>query len=121
MSKIDELLKRVGADFDLENKKIKATVSKYNDNIVNIRIEVLEDNTVELEVKAFEEYISTLPDDLFMEVIEYLGHDESQRINDCIYSGNLESVRSGILKFKQSLKKVIEARMEELSSILPSC
>ena len=28
MSKIDELLKKVGADLDLENKKVKATVSR---------------------------------------------------------------------------------------------
>ena len=121
MSKIDELLKKVGADFDIENKKVKAIVSTNGENIINIRIEVLEDNSAKIESEKFQEYVSTLPDDLFMAVLDLMGEDEVKRVNDCINSEELESVRAGILKFKQALKKAINIKLNELNSILPSC
>ena len=121
MSKIDELLKRVGADFNLENKKVKAIVTSNGENIINIRIEVLKDNSAKIQTEKFEEYVNTLPDDLFMATLEVLGEDEVKRIDNCIHSEDLESVRSGIIKFKQALSKVIEAKLNELKSILPSC
>ena len=121
MSKIDELLKKVGADFNLENKKVKATVSSDGDKIINIRIEVLKDNSAKIQTEKFEEYVNTLPDDLFMATLEVLGEDEVKRIDNCIHSEDLESVRSGIIKFKKALSKVIEAKLTELKSILPSC
>ena len=121
MSKIDELLKKVGADFNLENKKVKAIVTSNGENIINIRIEVLKDNSAKIQTEKFEEYVNTLPDDLFMATLEVLGEDEVKRIDNCIHSEDLESVRSGIIKFKQALSKVIEAKLNELKSILPSC
>ena len=68
MSKIDELLKQVGADFDIENKKAKVTVSSNGTDIINIKIEVLEDNSAKIESEKFEEYINTLPDEFENEV-----------------------------------------------------
>ena len=121
MSKLDELLKKVGADFNIENKKVKATVSSNGKDIINIRIQVLEDNSAKIESEKFQEYVNTLPDDLFMAVLDLMGEDEVKRVNDCIFSENLESVRAGILKFKQTLKKVINGKLNELNSILPSC
>jgi archaellum component FlaF (FlaF/FlaG flagellin family) len=121
MSKIDELLKKVGADFNLENKSVKATVTSNGSNIINIRIEVLKDNSAKIQTEKFEEYVNTLPDDLFMATLEVLGEDEVKRIDNCIHSEDLESVRSGIIKFKKALSKVIEAKLTELKSILPSC
>lgn len=121
MSKIDDLLKKVGADFDLDNKKVKAIVSTNGENIINIRIEVLEDNSAKIESEKFQEYVSTLPDDLFMAVLDLMGEDEVKRVNDCISSEDLEAVRAGILKFKSVLKEVICTKLNELNSILPSC
>lgn len=121
MSKIDELLKKVGADFNLENKKVKATVSSDGNKIINIRIEVLEDNSAKIESEKFQEYVNTLPDDLFMATLDLMGEDEVKRVNDCIFSENLESVRAGILKFKKVLEQAIKMKLNELNSILPSC
>ena len=121
MSKLDELLKKVGADFNIENKKVKATVSSNGKDIINIRIEVLEDNSAKIESEKFQEYVNTLPDDLFMAVLDVLGEDEVKRLNNYIFSEDLESVRAGILKFKQTLKKVINGKLNELHAILPSC
>jgi len=121
MSKIEELLKKVGADFNLENKKVKAIVSSDGEKIINIRIEVLEDNSAKIESEKFQEYINTLPDDLFIATLDFMGEDEVKKINDCIFSENLESVRAGIHKFKKYLKKVVNDRLTELNSILPSC
>lgn len=121
MSKIDELLKKVASDLDIENSKIKATVNRTEQNIINIRIELLEDNIVKKQTEKFEEYVNTLPDDLFMATLEILGQDEVKRIDKCIHSNDLESVRGGIIKFKQALAKVIENKLAELKQILPSC
>jgi len=121
MTKIEELLRQVGADFNLENKSVKATVSTNGDNIINIRIEVLKDNSAKIQTEKFEEYLNTLPDDLFMATLEVLGEDEVKRIDNCLHSDDLEAVRSAIIKFKQALSKVIEAKLKELKSILPSC
>ena len=121
MSKIDELLKKVASDLDIENSKIKATVTRTEQNVINIRIELLEDNIVKKQIEKFEEYVNTLPDDLFMATLEILGQDEVKRIDKCIHSNDLESVRGGIIKFKQALAKVIETKLAELKQILPSC
>ena len=121
MSKIDELLKKVASDLDIENSKIKATVSRTEQNIINIRIELLEDDIAKKQTEKFKEYVNTLPDDLFMETLEILGQDEVKRIDKCIHSNDLESVRGGIIKFKQALSKVIENKLTELKQILPSC
>ena len=121
MSKIDELLKKVASDLDIENSKIKATVNRTEQNIINIRIELLEDDIIKKQTEKFEEYVNTLPDDLFMETLEILGQDEVKRIDKCIHSNDLESVRGGIIKFKQALSKVIENKLTELKQILPSC
>ena len=121
MSKIDELLKKVASDLDIENSKIKATVNRTEQNIINIKIELLEDNIIKKQTEKFEEYVNTLPDDLFMATLEILGQDEVKRIDKCIHSNDLESVRGGIIKFKQALEKVIENKLAELIQILPSC
>lgn len=121
MSKIDKLLKKVASDLDIENSKIKATVTRTEQNIINIRIELLEDNIVKKQIEEFEEYVNTLPDDLFMTTLDILGQDEVKRIDKCIHSDDLESVRGGIIKFKQALAKVIENKLAELKQILPSC
>lgn len=121
MSKIDKLLKEVASDLDIENSKIKATVTRTEQNVINIRIELLEDNIVKKQIEKFEEYVNTLPDDLFMETLDILGQDEVKRIDKCIHSNDLESIRGGIIKFKQALAKVIENKLAELKQILPSC
>lgn len=121
MSKIDELLKKVASDLDIENSKIKATVSRTEQNIINIKIELLEDNIVKKQTEKFKEYVNTLPDDVFIATLEVLGQDEVKRIDKCINSDDLESVRGGIIKFKQALAKVIENKLTELKQILPSC
>ena len=121
MSKNKELHKKVASDLDIENSKIKATVSRTGDKVINIKIEVLEDNSAKIESEKFQEYVNTLPDDLFMETLDMLGQDEVKRIDKCIHSNDLESVRGGIIKFKQALAKVIENKLTELKQILPSC
>ena len=121
MSKIDELLKKVASDLDIENSKIKATVTRTEQNIINIRIELLEDDIIKKQTEKFKEYVNTLPDDLFMATLEILGQDEVKRIDKCIHSDDLESIRGGIIKFKQALAKVIENKLTELKQILPSC
>ena len=55
-----------------------------------------------------------------MGTLDIRGQDEVKRIDKCIPSNDLESVRGGIIKFKQALAKVIETKLAELKQILPS-
>ena len=56
-----------------------------------------------------------LDDDLFVSVCEFLGNDELKRIQECIYSDNIDSVRAGIIKFKKALSTVAKNKIKALS------
>lgn len=56
------------------------------------------------EVDQFQKYLESLDDDLFIDVCEYLGDLEVHKIQECLESGKLETVRAGIAKFKMALQ-----------------
>lgn len=59
------------------------------------------------EVGKFRKYLESLDDDLFIDVCEYLGESELNKIQECLESGKLESVRAGITKFRMALSNVV--------------
>lgn len=70
------------------------------------------------EADTFQKYLESLDDDLFVGACEYLGEDNIHRIQECLKSGKLETVRSGIAKFKEALSKLVNAKIEYLKSLL---
>jgi hypothetical protein len=47
-----------------------------------------------------------------------LGEDNIHRIQACLESGKLETVRSGIAKFREALSKLVNQQIEYLKSLL---
>lgn len=70
------------------------------------------------EADTFQKYLESLDDDLFVGACEYLGEDNIHRIQACLKSGKLETVRSGIAKFREVLSKLVNAKIEYLKSLL---
>lgn len=70
------------------------------------------------EASSFQSYLETLDDDLFVDVCEYLGKEEVHKIQECLESGSLETVRSGVVKFKMALTSVVKKQIEYLNSLL---
>lgn len=66
------------------------------------------------EVDQFQKYLESLDDDLFIDVCEYLGELEVHKIQECLESGKLETVRAGIAKFKMALSDIAKKRIESL-------
>lgn len=67
------------------------------------------------EVDQFQKYLESLDDDLFIDVCEYLGELEVHKIQECLESGKLETVRAGIAKFKMALSDA-KKRIEQLKA-----
>lgn len=68
------------------------------------------------EVGKFQKYLESLDDDLFIDVCEYLGESELNKIQECLESGKLELVRAGITKFKMALSNVVTMKIEQLKA-----
>ena len=68
------------------------------------------------EVDQFQKYLESLDDDLFIDVCEYLGQLEVHKIQECLESGKLETVRAGIAKFKMALSDIAKKRIEQLKA-----
>lgn len=68
------------------------------------------------EVDKFQKYLESLDDDLFVDVCEYLGKSELNKIQECLESGKLESVRAGIAKFRMALSHVVTMKIEQLKA-----
>lgn len=66
------------------------------------------------EVDQFQKYLESLDDDLFIDVCEYLGELgelEVHKIQECLESGKLETVRAGIAKFKMALSDIAKREL----------
>lgn len=68
------------------------------------------------DVDQFQKYLESLDDDLFIDVCEYLGELEVHKIQECLESGKLETVRAGIAKFKMALSDIAKKRIEQLKA-----
>ena len=64
-------------------------------------------NLAKEEAEDFREYLNKLDDDLFIDVCDSLGQETVTRIHNCLNSEDIETVRSGILRFKNELKEVL--------------
>lgn len=58
------------------------------------------------EKDEFEEYVETLNEDLYESVIQALGAEKVKRMTECLSSSNIDTVRSAISLFKNTVKEV---------------
>lgn len=83
-----------------------------------VSIEAQYTNAAKQEVRDFKKLIEELDDDLFLEICESLGNDVVLRIQECVNSEDVESVRSAAIRFKTELKNVVNKRIKYYTDIL---
>ena len=90
---------------------------EYHQNGLNITTQFTDDgftitcdysDVFSNEKDEFEEYVENLDENLYEEVIETLGVDKVKAMTDCLASSNIETVRSAISLFKNTVKKVAQ-------------
>ena len=75
-------------------------------------------NPVQSEVDKFTDFLNSLDDELFVNICEKIGNDGLQRIQNCLDSENIESVRSAISYFKAHAREYIENKTKYLNEQL---
>ena len=82
--------------------------AKSSDNALQLQVSYETPKpTAKSEAQDFQKFIETIDDDLFTDVCESLGGEQLSRITNCLNSKDIESVRSGVLRFKQEMRNVL--------------
>lgn len=91
--------------------------AKSSDGCTSLQISY-EEPSAKKEVEDFEKYLENLDDDLFVETCESLGNENVVKINQCLKSNNIESVRSAIMRFKTELKEILTNKIQYYTECL---
>lgn len=75
-------------------------------------------NPVQSEVEKFTDFLNGLDDELFVDICEQIGNDGLQKIQNCLDSENIESVRSAVSYFKAHTRKFIADKTKYLNEQL---
>ena len=114
-----ELLEAIGSNqeycFSEDGLTIKVTQSNNS-----ISLDVSYEDTVQKELDDFKKFNESLNDNLFIEVCERLGNKQLKNIDDCISSTDIESVRAGILKFKNTVRELVKHKMQYYTELYNS-
>lgn len=93
--------------------------AKSSDGCTTLKVSYEEPKkSAKSESEDFKKFIESLDDDLFTDVCESLGGDNLTRITNCLNSNDVESVRSGVLRFKQELKDVLNNKISYYTECL---
>lgn len=118
-----ELVKAINENREYNYEKDGLTIkAKSNDNSLSLSIAYNEDkkesNLARKEMLKFQEFLNKLDDDLFIEVCDSLGQREIEKIQECLNSDKLETVRAAILNFRSALNKIITNKIVYLKSLI---
>ena len=75
-------------------------------------------NPVQSEVEKFTDFLNSLDDELFVGICEKIGNDGLQKIQNCLDSENIESVRSAVSYFKAHAREFIADKTKYLNEQL---
>lgn len=122
-NQLKELVKAINNNTPYEFEQDGLTVkANSGDNYVNLLIAYNEDkkeeNLAKKEAAKFRDFLNELDDDIFTETCEEL--DNLQEINECLNSSKLETVRAGIMKFKNALSAVATRKINKLVNYVRS-
>ena len=108
-SQFQELFDALAENGEYNYSENGLTISaKSSDNELSLQVSYeTPKQTAESEAKDFQKFIETIDDDLFTDVCESLGGEQLSRIANCLNSKDIESVRSGVLRFKQEMREVL--------------
>ena len=86
--------------------------AKSSDNALSLQVSYETPKpTAKSEAQDFQKFIETIDDELFTDVCESLGSDQLSRIANCLNSDDVESVRSGVLRFKKEMREVLNNKI----------
>lgn len=109
-----ELMKASENNEDYKFNKNGLDIS-MNSSDNGFELSVKYNNPVQSEVEKFTDFLNELDDELFVDICERIGDDGLQRIQDCLDSKNIESVRSAISYFKANAKDFINDKIKYLN------
>lgn len=118
-----ELVKAINEnrEYNYEENGLKINANS-NDNSLQLSIaydkDKKENSLVQKELDNFQNYLKDMDDDLFTEVCDALDNEEIQKIQNCLNSNKLETVRAAIIKFKNAARKIIARKIAYLNNIL---
>ena len=69
------------------------------------------------EVDEFTRYCENMDDELFVSICEFIGKDGLNKIQDCLDSNNIESVRSAIQFFRNNAKDYVSSKINAYKEI----
>lgn len=72
---------------------------------------------VQEELTSFTDYCESLNDELFVGICEYIGKDGLNKIQNCLDSGNIDTIRGAILYFKSKAKTYVDSKISEYEKI----
>lgn len=72
------------------------------------------------EVDEFTRYCENMDDELFVNICEFIGKDGLNKIQDCLDSNNIESVRSAIQFFRNNAKDYVSSKINAYKEIYKS-
>lgn len=73
---------------------------------------------IQEEVSNFTDYCESFADDVFVGICEYIGKDGLNRIQHCLDSDNIESVRGAIQCFKNKATEYVKNKISEYEKLL---
>lgn len=113
-----ELFNALAENKDYEYSENGLSISaKSSDGTTQIQISYEEPkNTAKSEAEDFRQYLENIDDEIFTGVCEMMGRNNITRIATCLGSDDIESVRSGILKFKSYLGEYLSRKIEYYQS-----
>ena len=120
MEQFQELFDALAENKEYNYSENGLTISaKSSDGSSSLQISYEEPkNLAREEAEDFKQYLETLDDDLFLDVCNSLGSETISKISNCLQTNNVESVRSGILRFKQELKQVLTDKINYYTECL---
>lgn len=96
-----------GKSVSCESNRIKLNIMP-NNNSITIKVEYKPN----VEADEFKDYLQNLPDGVFVDICEMLGNEKVKQLSQCLESDNIETVRSGILAFKNALRQYATKQCE---------
>lgn len=129
---IENLLKDVMSNEEFQEFLIALEHNKnyrFNKNGLNLEFKTTKNGfetymtykePTQQEVDEFTRYCENMDDELFVNICEFIGKDGLNKIQDCLDSNNIESVRSAVQFFKNNAKDYVSSKINAYKEIYKS-
>ena len=129
---IENLLKDVMSNEEFQEFLIALEQNKnyrFNKNGLNLEFKTTKNGVethvtykepTQKEIDEFTRYCENIDDELFVNICEFIGKDGLNKIQDCLDSNNIESVRSAVQFFRNNAKDYVSSKINAYKEIYKS-